>query len=410
MKIITTLIYLFILTSFITRTSGEAGVGIMGRLTVADVFAAIAIALFSLYLLFANIKFKVPNIIKAFYFTIFTFLMGMFTSLNKMGTMLELIILLFLSFIFIITITVHKDENSFLNLLFVVAIASFLASFTGIWDVMSLFLGFPRFFPRDPEMMNLAVSGFRNTGQAGAYILIMLAIIISVISSPLIERYSKKQQLFFRISLSVSLLFLFLTVKIAAYIGFFIGMLLFALKKRNMAVVYSLLIFGLILFIVFVNLEEIAPSLYNWLTFKVEDRLSGGGGSGGFIAHNLSNAILAFSNNPLFGSGIGGFANSIYGKHEVHSTYFKMVGETGIVGLIGYIVFMFVLFKMIFFKQKKYIKNPYSEFISNLQPFFIGFIISWGYTYHLRKREFWILVAVIYLASVLAKQYKKRKG
>jgi hypothetical protein len=408
-KVANVFLYFFILTSFITRTSGEAGVGIMGRITVADIFAVISIFLFLFYAFSPKVNLKFPFILKIFYFLILTFFLGIFTSLNTTGTIMELIILLFLSIIFIVLINTHKSEKKFLNLLIVIASTSFLASFIGIWDVMSVGLGLPRFFPRDPEMYNLAVSGFRNTGQAGAYILIMLAIIISLIASPLYKLYSKKQQLFFKISLIISILFLFLTVKIAAYIGFFVGIFLFALKKRNMAVVYSLSFFGLILFVLFINLQEIAPSLYGWMTFKVEDRLSGGGGGGGFIAHNLGSALMAFSDNPLFGSAIGGFAHSIYGKFEVHSTYFKMIGETGIIGTIGYIVFMYFMFKMVFYNKKLYKHNPYAEFLSNIQPFFYGFIISWGYTYHLRKREFWILVAVIYLANVFMKKYQTKK-
>jgi hypothetical protein len=411
MKIVITFLYLFILTSFITRTSGEAGVGIMGRITVADIFAVISIFLFLFYAFRIKVNLKFPFILKIFYFLILTFFLGIFTSLNMTGTIMELIILLFLSIIFIVLINTHKSEKKFLNLLIVIASTSFLASFIGIWDVMSVGLGLPRFFPRDPEMYNLAVSGFRNTGQAGAYILIMLAIIISLIASPLYKLYSKKQQLFFKISLIISILFLFLTVKVAAYIGFFVGIFLFALKKRNMAVVYSLSFFGLILFVLFINLQEIAPSLYGWMTFKVEDRLSGeGGGGGGFIAHNLGSAFMAFSDNPLFGSAIGGFAHSIYGKFEVHSTYFKIIGETGLVGILGYSIFMIVLLKIVFIKKRLYKKNPYAEFLSNIQPFFMGFLISWGYTYHLRKREFWILVAVIYLANILMKKYQREKN
>jgi hypothetical protein len=409
MKIVITFLYLFVLTSFVTRTSGEAGVGMMGRITVADIFSVFALFSFIILLLTTKIKIHFPLILKSFYFLMLTFFLGIFTSLNMSGTIMELIILFFLSLIFIVFISSHKNEKQFLNLLLIIAIASFLTSFIGIWDVMSVGLGLPRFFPRDPTQYNLAVSGFRNTGQAGAYILVMIAIIIALVWSPLYKLYTPKKKKFFKLSLVISILFLFLTVKVAAYIGFFIGMFFFALQKRNMKIVYFLSFFGLILFIVFLNLETIAPSLYGWMTFKVEDRMSSGGGGGGFIAHNLTSALMAFEDNPLFGSAIGGFAHSIYGKFEVHSTYFKIIGETGLVGTLGYTFFMYALYRILFFKKKKYQKNPYSDFLLNIQPFFLGFLISWGYTYHLRKREFWILVAVIYIANVFMQKYQRKQ-
>jgi len=406
MKTIFVFIYLFILTTFITRTSGEAGVGIMGRLTMADIFAAMSIFIFMIYILNTKRKIRFPKILKAFYFLITTFVLGLFTSLNQLGTTLELIILIFLSLIFIVLINIHKNEKDFLNLVFIVSIASFLAAFTGIWDVLSVFVGLPRFFPRDPDLSNLAVSGFRNSGQAGAYMLITISILISVISSSLYEKYSRVQQTFLKISLFVSILFLFLTFKIAAYIGLAIGLFFFALKKRKIKIIFTMSFFASILLLVSMNLETVAPSLHNWMIYKTDSRLKGDG-SEKFISHNLSNAMRAFSDNPITGSGIGGFAG-VYEKHEVHSTYFKIIGETGLLGFVGYMVFMIILFKMIYIKKSRFKNNPYAEFLSNMQPFFIGFLVSWGYTYHLRKREFWIMVAIIYLAHALAKKYQRQ--
>ena len=188
-------------------------------------------------------------------------------------------------------------------------------------------------------------------------------------------------------------------------------MIFYALKKRDLKTFYLIFILGIILYILYVNLEYIAPSLYNWMNFKVENRLESAGSSQGFIHHNLSSALLSFSNNPLFGSGIGAFSNSIYGKYEVHSTYFKMLGETGIIGSFAYLLFVIYLLQLVVIKQKKiYKNNPYYTFLDNLKPFFIGFFISWGYTYHLRKREFWILVAIIYIANSLMKEYNRRSN
>ncbi len=401
MKIVSTFLSISILTSFITTIG-------FGRIILSDIFSVTAMLIFMIYVLGARVKVKTPDILIAFYFLLIMFAFGIFTSLNLEQTLLELLILFFLSLFFMLLITVYQSEKNFLNLIFLFAIVSFLTSFTGIWDTLSLSHGLPRFFPRSPDITNVAVSGFKNSGQAGAYMLMTITIIISIISTPLYKKYSKKQQIFFKISLFTSILFLFLTVKLAAYIGFFIGIVLFALKKRNMSIILISSFFVLILILIYINLERISPGLYEWMMFKTHEKLVDGTAEG-FISNNLSNALAAFNDNLFFGTGIGGFAG-VYEEHEVHSTYFKIIGETGLIGLVGYMVFMIMLFKMVYIKKSRFKNNPYAEFLSNMQPFFIGFLVSWGYTYHLRKREFWIMVAIIYLAYVLAKKYQRQVG
>jgi hypothetical protein len=59
------------------------------------------------------------------------------------------------------------------------------------------------------------------------------------------------------------------------------------------------------------------------------------------------------------------------------------------------------------FKRKKERKNnPYSDYLYNIYPFLLGCLISWIYTYHLRKREFWIMVGVLVIVNY---QVKKRQ-
>jgi O-antigen ligase len=122
-----------------------------------------------------------------------------------------------------------------------------------------------------------------------------------------------------------------------------------------------------------------------------------------FIKSNFGGALESFNDNPFTASGIGGFMGR-YGRYEVHSTYLKIIGETGIVGIIGYLVFMFYFLRIFFVSTRISKQNPYASFIRELSPLIIGCIISWGYTYHLRKREFWIMYAIVYIAFRLMKR------
>ena len=135
----------------------------------------------------------------------------------------------------------------------------------------------------------------------------------------------------------------------AAYIGFGVGFS-FPFNEKKLQNILISLVVGLVLLIVVKELPIIAPDVHTRIVGKYETRLAGTleGESGltdeeGFFRDNISKSIAAFSDNPITGTGIGAFGGSHYGRHEVHSTYFKMIGETGIIGTIAYIIFMIFL-------------------------------------------------------------------
>ena len=87
-------------------------------------------------------------------------------------------------------------------------------------------------------------------------------------------------------------------------------------------------------------------------------------------------------------------------KYEIHSTYMAVLSASGLVGFFIYIVYMFNILKKVF---AKYRVAEVSDFLFNLGVLYIGLMISWSYTYHLRKREFWILLIIILLVMAYGK-------
>ena len=170
---------------------------------------------------------------------------------------------------------------------------------------------------------------------------------------------------------------------------------------------FVILIVSGLIFLIWQNLESLAPDVYARINVKIETRITNNLNDendleDGFIAKNLKEALTVFNEHPLTGSGIGGF-QGVYAYHEVHSTYFKIIGETGLTGVIAYFVFLILLvFNLLGLSREKN-ENPYADFLWNLKPFLYGCMVSWFYTYHLRKREFWILFAIIGIASYLRK-------
>jgi hypothetical protein len=170
---------------------------------------------------------------------------------------------------------------------------------------------------------------------------------------------------------------------------------------------------GVIFLYLYSNLENIAPEVANRIQRKYETRVSGAiyGDESyfddeNFLGRNINDAIIAFSDNPLVGTGIGGFSGN-YGRHEIHSTYFKMLGETGIIGLLAYILLLYKFLTRFKFRSRK---EPLQEVIYYLVPFIFGCLVSWAYTYHIRKREFWILFAIVVTMDQIIKYRLKNNS
>lgn len=400
---------LFIIASIFTSTIGELGSGVLGRVTIADISGIIA--LFAFFLL--RKKVIIPKVIIAYFFFLFTIAIGLITSLNPSQTIVELMIHAFLGIIFIIIINSFASEAGFKELIMTFVLSALIASFIGIWDVMAPIFGVPQFIPRDPSLPAVAVSTFRNSGQAGAYILLFLSVLLPLKQSKLIDTFKNREKRLISITVILSIIFLLLTVKIAAYIGFAVGVCLFLIRSvyrvKGSYFIISLLIIVLMPMLINI-LGEINPSWADWYTYKIQSRIESTiedseGGEGGFLHENWTGAIRAFSDNLILGSGLGAFAG-IYEKYEVHSTYLKVLGETGLFGVIGYAIFMTSIFALLLMANKN--SSIYEEYICNLLPFFIGCAVSWSYTYHVRKREFWIALSIMYVALYLSRKIKYR--
>ncbi|SFD80739.1 O-Antigen ligase [Chitinophaga sp. CF118] len=398
----------YVLTSFITKTYGEAGVGFTGRFTFPDFIATIGL------IILIGKKFTLPRITAAI-IMIFAFLAGAFYSLSAYATLFEVLIHFFL--LLSVVLMYNAYRNNICLLIQDVATVTIIASVIGLLDFFGGGFGLPRIFSgrADGEV----VSGFRNAGQAGAYILVCLTILIPVVFSDISNLFTPRQKRLITIGIIVGGLFLLSTAKIAAYIGVVFGFLFFNIFRRRVLPLIFTLVFGVVGYFVYDNLESFSTALNNRVKEKVRTRVTENINGEkdptkeGFLADNYGMAMSAFKINPYTGTGLGAFAGN-YKRYEVHSTYFKMLGETGIIGIIGYCVFIYFFIGQLrsFKKYPTYggkILNPFADYLKNMWPFILGCFISWTYTYHLRKREFWILCTIVILCNLYAKFYEYSK-
>jgi len=383
----------------------------MGRIVPSDLFGAMAIGLF----LVTSRALVYPKQIYPYLFFIITLTPGILVSYRQTSTLIELLILVFLGLIFVV-LTVQFATSEALNfLIFAFALASLLAAFIGTWNVLSSVAGLPRIPVMNPRSGIVGIGTFRNTGQAGAYMLISLTVLIPAKVSDLYRQFSDYQKRVISYAIPLCVLFLILSIKRASIIGFLVGFSLWGISKLSTGVLrigklkiasiiyVVVVVVFLIMLIQFNSIEN--QSWMNWWQYKIVGGIPAALDmeEGSFMYENYSLAFEAFEDNPMFGSGIGGFAG-LYMKYEIHSTYIKMIGEAGILGAIGYIVFVILSSRFLLTAAK--FKNHYSSFIKNAIPFLIGCFVSWSYTYHLRKREFWIMYAILFIAASISKKIR----
>lgn len=406
MKLVKVFVALYILASFITRPILPES-SFLGRFVLADFFGLTAVVIFFIQ----NRSLIQHKAYSAFLFFLIALLIGT-TASDFLGTSIgEVIILLFLLIVSQVIYSTYANPDEAIQLFILLSWVNLIASTIGIYDSYFTSLGLPRIFPARAD--GEALSGFRNAGQAGAYIEITLFTCYAFFKTKLFNSLTRFQRNQFRISLIITFLFFVLTGKVAAYIGGAIGILLYLIMKRRLSSFFTVTLLFIALVYVFNELPTIAPQINKRIFSKVRTRIlepmdmtdtKGAVHGTSFINKNFESALAAFYDNPIAGSGIGGFLGR-YERHEVHSSYLKIIGETGLLGIVSYCIFMFYFLRMLFstkqFLSESNPSHPWFAFLMEIRPFVIGWLVSWAYTYHLRKREFWLAFAIIGIAHLI---------
>lgn len=399
-KVIRILLGITILTSFITHTlDDESSNFILARMTFSDIFGLLAILIFSFEVLRVNyLEFfkKIPTIYKYGFILLGCLFISVITSLAPKKTLAEVLIHSYLFVLSIVVFYIYKDRlRSELMPLLISVLC--ITSVIGLYDVIAINLDLPTIF--NTAKKTHGISGFRNLGQAANFNFTYLSILIPLKYAGFFNSYSPLKKVLLNSTLLISMLFLFSTGRISIIIAFIIGILFFVVytRKRIITQHFSVL---LVLFIGFLlAIYKWTPQLYTTLVYRIQSRVTNRVANtpeADFIVENFKNSIQAFKDNIFFGTGLGGFVTH-YSKDEIHGTYLKILGETGLIGVVGYISFMgyftYIIFKEAFLEKNKF----FSYFI----PFYFASLISWSYNYHLRKKEFWLLLAFFMILYTL---------
>lgn len=400
------MILLYVLMSSILRTSGSGAIeSSADRIALADGIAALLIFIcFSFYGLKKNIYINKYYIILLPLF--FIFLLSAIFAFSPQRSVFEIIAIL-LGFLLSISImNILKDfPDSILK--------SFFNSYVFLLGCLSLvFILDFLFFNVFSRKVGGLTGTFRNTGQAGSFLGVHLAIILSLLLSKIIS-FNSRNILFTLIIFSA----LILTFKRAAILGFLVGYGLLYFKLffsksylNKKLLLYSSLIVGVFLPIFYI-LFLWAKENVEGLSWRAESKFSQDSVEGfktGFLIENILALKDAFNESPLVGIGLGNVELTDFG-FEIHSSYMSIIATSGLLGAIFYFISMFFILYSIFKTQYLH-KSKYRDFFYYFLPLFIGLMVSWSYTNHLRKREYWFMLSIVFVVIYLAKRNNSSKN
>jgi len=252
---------------------------------------------------------------------------------------------------------------------------------------------------------------FRNTGQAGSFFGVHSTLVLALVVARVAPR-----KLFYVASVTCAILALAFTIKRASIMAMIIGLvalvffLLLSPSARDKKIGTIFLLSGVVAAGLGFLLFQWALDAIPGLRWRIEYKFSGAAienFSEGFLQENIRSMFAALEDSPLIGVGLDN-VREIYQKLEIHSTYLGILAYGGLLGAAAYLFFMGTLLSALWRESRHKLHNVWAAFLYLLLPLLIGQMVGWGYTYHIRKREFWVLVIFVAIAVKLSRRARQQ--
>jgi O-antigen ligase len=249
---------------------------------------------------------------------------------------------------------------------------------------------------------------FRNRAHAGVYMLTSFWVILLNITWPGTSR--KERWIFYGI---LPLIFYCVAVSgrrsiyIATFIGFgalFASFIIAPGRGRSKILVTMCLFLAAFAILYFVMSDYWNPArFFKSRVEMIDTRLEAattftgeGEYSESFSALQYRGIFRAFRENPVLGIGWGGFFESEYSLtgHEVHSTPLRFLAETGLVGFLLYLCFVF---RLLYRSFKLWLASRRTVYQFPALILFIAFCsasLSAYYNRQVTERTFWLLLVI----------------
>lgn len=402
---------LFTLLAGITWVEGEAGQGLAGRVAVPDIFGVLIVAYVAVQSLsWSSGRIPVPAQYRFYVPLLIVYLISASFSLQPTRAMFEILVHLF---IFIVSLAIYslllrQSEDNLSR--------AFQAALYGAGTIALIGLAHFFFFPSMFSGSHGGLSGtFRNTGQAGSYFGLMLALLIPAYLCGFLRTNVRNTALL--LIIAIALLF---TFKRAALVGVLFGALVLFGRlvitggRRQKLIAAIILVAIAPVFLGVSVLLEYAVENIHGVSYRLNRKMTGDAlddFASGFFTENLRASIEAVKMRPFVGIGLSNASGLVTERYEIHGSYFAVLAYSGTIGLAAYLTFLARVMWVVV--SGSGLENRCSRYLYYFWPFFIGLIGSWIYTYPLRKREFWIMLAIVSVVVAFtrgARHHSRRRG
>lgn len=385
------ILFIYFVLAGVTWVAGQTGQGVMGRLALPDLF----MLLLGFVLLAApGLHVRLSRLGLAGVLMLLSFAPGVLLAPDLGTSLLELAVYAFALFGFLVlySLVARLPVEGRIESMIWWCRAGALLAVVGVYDLVASTLGAPTIAGLAGQELPVTgglVGTFRNTGQAGAFLVTVLA--VSLPLSTVVTEQRRKNELTLISALLV--LALVLSVKRAALLALAVGGLLFLIRgvrRRELGRTVAIGAVSVLLLVPAYRWFSEASAAFRW---RIQYKLSSNASETvtRFAESNIVEARKAFTAEPIFGVGLGSISASGE-NYELHSTYLNVLASAGIVGFLAYAFLILTLFKSASRPRNDDPRAP--RFARLFIPMLVGLMISYGYTNHLRKREFWITAAL----------------
>jgi putative inorganic carbon (HCO3(-)) transporter len=352
-----------------------------------------------LYLLVRKVNFWSYPLVKPFAFFLSGCLLSLPFSRNLSQSLTEIAELLSFVVLFVLIVDSLRAEKDIRRMVSFLVLSSLVPLSVGLVQVCSNFD--LSVFSLEPSFR---VSATLTHPNAYAFYLVMI-IVLSVSLFIQTKSRTHRSLLFFLITLLlVSLVF---TYTRSAWIGLALAVLGVAiLKNRKLLIVAPLTFYGLMLAFPFISLRFDAlfnPELFRYTSLAWRIEL-------------WSASIPYFLSHPIFGNGFGTFQLIGFQIDDwsaaAHNDYLRLLVETGIIGLSGFLILLVSLARL-GIKAKRKATDRYFSYITSGFVCFLSAYVLMSFTDNLFNHGgvqwyFWAYAGVI--ASIIRLKKGGREG
>lgn len=242
-----------------------------------------------------------------------------------------------------------------------------------------------------------AIGLFNRFHEGGIFAFSLVLILLGV-------EFSNEKSLFptprwvLRTGLFLGSMFLLASGKVSNMVALVSALAFYLLFFRNREALKKVSVFAVILLLQMLMFYWVYRPVFDRITYRIQSRLTQripGTLEADFVADNLGNTFRAFAENPLTGTGLGAY-QIYYGTPGLHGFYLRIIGEAGLMGIMAFVLFLFLTLRLLFLKMKKS-DTPNTVWLRHFFPFLLGIFVSWLYNFELTNPVFWMLLATLAL-------------